>query len=97
MIKNYFVYIVECKDGSYYTGVTSELEKRIHEHNSGIYKGYTSSRLPVKLVYSNRITSIIDAINAEKQIKGWSKAKKEALIMGDYDLLKLLSREKRII
>ena len=70
MIKDYFVYIVECKDGSYYTGVTSELEKRIQEHNSGIYKGYTSSRLPVKLVYSNRCTNIIDAINSEKQIKG---------------------------
>ena len=97
MIKDYFVYIVECKDGSYYIGVTSELEKRLNEHNSGFYKGYTSSRLPVKLVYSNRFTNINDAINAEKQIKGWSRAAKEALIIGDYDLLKLLSRGKRII
>jgi len=97
MIKDYFVYIVECKDGSYYTGVTSDLEKRINEHKSGIFKGYTSSRLPVKLVYSNRFININEAINAEKQIKGWSRAKKEALIIGDYDLLKLLSRGKRII
>jgi len=97
MIKDYFVYIVECKDGSYYTGVTSELEKRLNEHNSSFFKGYTSSRLPVKLVYSNRFTNVNDAINAEKQIKGWSRAKKEALIIGDYDLLKLLSRGKRII
>ena len=97
MIKDYFVYIVECKDGSYYTGVTSGLEKRINEHNSGFYRGYTSSRIPVKLFYSNRFTNVNDAINAEKQIKGWSRAKKEALITGDYDLLKLLSRGKRII
>ena len=88
-MKDYFVYIVECTDGNYYTGVTSELEKRINKHNSGFYKGYTSSRLPVKLVYSNRFTNINDAINAEKQIKGWSRAKKEALIIGDYDLLKI--------
>ena len=96
-MKDYFVYIVECKDGSYYTGVTSELAKRINEHNLGFYSGYTSSRLPVKLVYSNRFTNVNDAINAEKQIKVWSRAKKEALIIGDYDLLKLLSRGKRII
>lgn len=94
MTKDYFVYIVECKDGSYYTGVTSGLEKRINEHNLGFYSGYTSFRLPVKLVYSNRFTNVNDAINAEKQIKGWNRAKKEALIIGDYDLLKLLSRRK---
>ncbi len=91
-MKDYFVYIVECIDGSYYTGVTSKLEKRIEEHNLGFYKGYTSSRLPVKLVYSNRFTEINDAIKAEKQIKGWSRAKKEALIIGDFDLLRKLSK-----
>lgn len=94
MIKDYFVYIVECKDGSYYTGVTSELEKRINEHNSGFYKGYTSSRLPVKLVYSNRFTNVNDAITAEKQIKGWSRVKNEALIIGDFDFLRKLSKGK---
>lgn len=91
-MKDYFVYIVECIDGSYYTGVTSKLEKRIEEHNLGFYKGYTSSRLPVKLFYSNRFTEINDAIKAEKQIKGWSRAKKEALIIGDFDLLRKLSK-----
>lgn len=64
MTKDYFVYIVECKDGSYYSGVTSGLEKRINEHNLGFYKEYTSSRLPVKLVYSNRFTNVNDTINA---------------------------------
>lgn len=94
MIKDFFVYVVECKDGSYYTGVTADLEKRINEHNSGFYKGYTSSRLPVKLVYSNRFTNVNDAIKAEKQIKGWSRAKKEALIIGDFDFLRKLSKGK---
>jgi len=93
-MKDYFVYIVECSDHSYYTGVTSNLEKRIYEHNYGIFQGYTSTRLPVKLVYSNRFTDANDAIKAEKQIKGWSRAKKEALINNDFELLKKLSRSK---
>lgn len=76
-MKDYFVYILECSDGSFYTGVTSELEKRINKHNSGFYKCYTSSRLLVKLVYSNRFTNVNDAINIEKQIKGWSRAKRK--------------------
>jgi putative endonuclease len=93
-MKDYFVYILECNDGSYYTGVTSELEKRVNEHNSGFHKGYTPSRLPIKLVYSNRFTHVNEAINTEKQIKGWSRAKKEALIIGDFDFLRKLSRGK---
>jgi len=93
-MKDYFVYIVECSDHSYYTGVTSNLEKRLKEHNYGIFHGYTSTRLPVKLVYSNRFTDVNDAIKAEKQIKGWSRAKKEALINIDFELLKKLSRSK---
>lgn len=91
-MKDYFVYIVKCSDKSYYTGVTSALEKRIAEHNSGFYKGYTSRRLPVKLVYSNRFNDVNDAIGAEKQIKGWSRAKKEALINGDFESLVKLSK-----
>ena len=92
MIKDYFVYIVQCSDESYYTGITSNLEKRINEHNSGLFKGYTSSRLPVKLVYSNHFNDVNEAIHAEKQIKGWSRAKKEALIKGDFDALVVLSK-----
>jgi len=94
-MKDYFVYILKCSNGSYYTGVTSNLEKRIEEHNTGTYKGYTSTRLPVELVYSNRFTDVNEAIRSEKQIKGWSRAKKEALIKGDFDLLKELSKSKR--
>jgi len=93
-MRDYFVYIVKCSDGSYYTGVTSNLERRLNEHNSGSIKGYTSERLPVNLVYSNRFGNINDAIHAEKQIKGWSRAKKEALIKGDFEALVNLSKSK---
>ena len=93
-MKSYFVYIVRCSDGSYYTGITSNLENRIHKHNAGTFKGYTSSRLPVELVYSNFFKNVKDAIHAEKQIKGWSRAKKEALIKGDFDSLVMLSKSK---
>lgn len=92
---NYYVYILECADKSYYTGVTNNLERRIAEHNSGLLKGYTSSRLPVKLVYYAYFNRIEDAIRFEKQIKGWSRKKKEALINGDIKLLKALSNRKR--
>ena len=94
-MKDYFVYIVKCSDESYYTGVTSNLEQRINEHNYGIFKGYTSKRLPFTLVFSNRFNDIREAIRAEKQIKGWSRAKKEALIEGDFEKLVKLSKSNK--
>ena len=94
-MKDYFVYIVKCLDESYYTGVTSNLEQRINEHNYGIFKGYTSKRLPVTLVFSNRFSDVREAIRAEKQIKGWSRAKKEALIEGDFEKLVKLSKSNK--
>ena len=94
-MRDFFVYIVKCSDNSYYTGFTSNLEQRINEHNNGKYNGYTSKRLSVTLVYSNRFNNADDAIRAEKQIKGWSRGKKEALIKGDFEKLKELSRSKR--
>ena len=93
-MKDYFIYILKCSDDSYYTGVTNNLEKRINEHQSGLIKGYTSSRLPVKLVFSERFTDINDAIRFEKQVKGWTRKKKEALINRDFDLLVKLSNMK---
>lgn len=93
-MKNYFVYILECADKSYYTGVTNNLEKRFSEHKSGTIQSYTSSRLPVRLIYSANFSDINDAIRFEKQIKGWSRRKKEALIRGDFDSLIQLSRSK---
>ncbi len=94
-MKDYFVYIVKCSDESYYTGVTSNLEQRINEHNYGIFKGYTSKRLPVTLVFSNRFSDVREAIRAEKKIKGWSRAKKEALIEDDFEKLVKLSKSNK--
>ena len=91
-MKDYFVYILKCSDDSYYTGVTNNLEKRINEHQSGIIKGYTSKKLPVKLVFSERFNDITQAIKFEKQIKGWSRKKKEALINNQPAKLPKLSK-----
>jgi putative endonuclease len=90
----YFVYIVQCSDGYYYTGVTNNLERRLNEHNSGLVDGFTSKRLPVQLVYSQSFQFIEEAIRSEKKLKGWSRKKKEALIKGDFEKLKLLSKSK---
>lgn len=93
-MKDYFVYILRCSDASYYTGVTNNLDRRLEEHNSGLIKGYTSKRLPVNLVFSERFSDINDAIRLEKQLKGWSRKKKEALIAGDFYSLVELSKKK---
>jgi len=90
----FFVYILQCADSFYYTGVTNDLERRVNEHNSGLIEGSTSKRLPVRLVYQQGFQCIDDAIHAEKQIKGWSRKKKEALIKGDFKNLILLSKSK---
>jgi putative endonuclease len=88
-----FVYILLCVDGSYYVGTTrTNLEQRLAEHNSGAYGGYTAERRPVRLVFSQEFGQVTDAIAAERQIKGWRREKKEALIRGDYYLLPILAR-----
>src|SRR5216683_285049 len=88
-----YLYILRCADGSYYTGTArSGLEKRLAEHNSAAYGGYTAQRRPVALVYSQWFERITDAIAAERQVKGWSRAKKEALIRGDFEALRILSK-----
>jgi putative endonuclease len=88
-----FVYILRCNDGHYYVGTTrANLEQRIVEHNRGVYGGYTASRRPVVLVFSQSFERAQDAIAAERQIKGWRRKKKEALIRGDFVLLSALAR-----
>ncbi len=90
---NAFVYILRCSDGSYYVGSTRDsLEARLAKHNSGFYGGYTVSRRPVELTWSQDFDRITDAIAAERQLKGWGRAKKQALIAGDMDLLRILSK-----
>ena len=89
----YWVYILKCSDNSYYTGVTNNLERRISEHELGEdIKAYTYKRRPVKLVYYEEFNEILDAIDAEKQIKGWRREKKEALIKDQYEKLPELSK-----
>jgi len=90
-----WLYILRCADGSYYTGTTRvELEKRIAEHQSGHFPGFTSKRRPITLVYSEFFDQIVDAIAAERQIKGWSRAKKKALIEGDFARVQQLSKRR---
>ncbi|MBR10568.1 MAG: hypothetical protein CMP48_23155 [Rickettsiales bacterium] len=90
---SYTVYILECSDKSYYVGVTNDIEHRLWEHHSGYNsKSYTFSRRPVKLVFQEHFRDINHAISFEKQIKGWRRAKKEALIKGNWDLLPELSK-----
>ena len=96
MSKTYWVYILKCSDGSFYTGSTSNIEKRLSEHQNGTIRGYTSSRRPLKLVFSDYFERAYDAISAERQIKGWRRAKKIALINGDFDLLVKLSNMKNV-
>ena len=90
------VYMLRCADGSYYVGLTKAgLDKRLVEHSTGAFEGYTSKRLPVILVWSEQFLSLKDAIACERRLKGWRRDKKEALIRGDYDALPELSRTAR--
>lgn len=92
-MKSYYVYIVECKDKSFYTGITNDLLKRVWEHNEGLtHESYTYGKRPVVLVFSAEFNNVHDAISAEKRIKGWSRKKKAALINNDFELIKKLAR-----
>ncbi|QQR85109.1 MAG: GIY-YIG nuclease family protein [Flavobacteriales bacterium] len=89
---NYFVYILRCADGSYYTGVTNDLERRMLEHFEGVDRGcFTFSRRPVELAHYEWFNRVEQALAREKQLKGWSRRKKEALIAGDLRSLSLNS------
>jgi len=82
----YAIYILKCSDGSYYTGLTKELDARVNEHLTGAHpEFYTFSRRPVELVWNEIVQSYEEAFQWEHQIKGWSRAKKEALIRGDIE------------
>ena len=87
-----YVYILECSDRSFYTGKTCDLDKRLSEHEEGIGGDYTRRRRPVKCVWFEEFPDDSQAFEAERQIKGWSRAKKEALIKGDFDLLHEISK-----
>ena len=94
-MKTFTVYMLLCWDGSYYVGVTSTLEARVAEHQSGVHlECYTRIRRPVLLVYSETFATPEEAIAAEKRIKGWPRAKKRALICGRWDEITRLAASR---
>ena len=90
---SFWAYMLRCSDGSFYLGHTDALEARVLAHQSGLIPGYTERRRPVELLWSQEFAERDEAFRAERQIKGWSRAKKEALVRGDWDGLRVLSRK----
>jgi len=86
-----FMYILQCSDGSYYTGSTIDLKRRIYEHQVTGGANYTKKKAPVTLVYYEEFVRIDDAFNREKQVQGWSHEKKQALIENNSEQLHLLA------
>ena len=91
-MKPFFVYLLRCADGSYYVGHTDELELRVAKHQAGEIEGYTQSRRPLEMVWCQETATRDEALAAEMRIKGWGRAKKQALIRGDWQGLSLLAR-----
>ena len=90
---SFWVYILKCADQSYYTGHTDNLERRLQQHHQRLFEScYTASRLPVQLCFSCEYATRVEALAAERQIKGWSRSKKEALISSDWTTLQKLSK-----
>ncbi|MGE0113468.1 MAG: GIY-YIG nuclease family protein [Steroidobacteraceae bacterium] len=89
-----YVYILECNDGTFYTGSTWDMERRLWQHQNGLGANYTSDRLPVKLAFCETSDRIEDAFRREKQIQGWSHSKKLVLINSNLEQLRKLSRHK---
>jgi len=91
----FYAYLLRCNDGSFYAGHTDDLEQRFAQHTSGALGGYTAKRLPVVLVWSDSFGTRDEAFAAERKLKGWTRAKKEALIAGDWDLICELARNRQ--
>jgi predicted GIY-YIG superfamily endonuclease len=92
---DFYAYLLRCNDGSIYAGHTDNLELRMAQHAEGSFGGYTAARRPVMLVWSDTFPTREEAIAAERRIKGWSRAKKQALIDGDWEKIKLLARNRQ--
>jgi putative endonuclease len=88
---NGFVYILKCSNDQYYTGSTNDLQQRLIQHQNGLGANFTKKNLPMELVYFEEFQRIDEAFKREKQIQGWSRKKKEALIKGKQELLPELS------
>ena len=90
----FWVYILRCADDSYYTGHTDNLEHRIGQYHAGECSGYVASRLPVELIWSQETATREEALSAERQIKGWSRNKKEAMMRGDWLTVSQLAKNR---
>ncbi len=90
----FYAYILKCSDGSYYTGQTDDLDRRLAEHQIGLIPGYTKGRRPVHLAWCQQFSTREEAKTAEFQMKPWSRKKKEALIAGDFELLSTVSKKR---
>jgi putative endonuclease len=90
-----YLYILRCADGKYYVGTTRKsLDEWLGEHNAGLHGGFTATRRPVTLVFAQHFETIADAVAAERQVKGWSRAKKEAMINGEWNRLPGLAQRR---
>ncbi len=92
---SFYAYLLHCNDGSFYAGHTDDLEQRILTHQSGLIPGYTAQRLPVTLVWSDSFMTRDDAFAVERKLKGWGRAKKIALIDGDWELIRALAGNRQ--
>lgn len=93
IMNNYCVYILKCSDGSYYTGITNDVERRFDEHShESVPTSYTFTRRPLEMVFTEYFQDVNDAISFEKQVKGWSRKKKEAIIKGNWENLPELAK-----
>ena len=91
---SFWAYLLHCRGGYFYAGHTSDLETRLGQHQSGIVRGFASDHMPVELVWSQEFGTRIEALEAENRIKGWSRAKKMALIRGDWPAISRLAKAK---
>ena len=95
IMRQSWVYILRCSDKSYYVGCSTNLSQRLAQHNGGTFDGYTARRRPVELLWSHEFQKVEYAIAAERRLKKWTRAKKEALMAGDFTLLHELARSSR--
>jgi predicted GIY-YIG superfamily endonuclease len=93
-VQDFHVYILRCADGSYYTGMTDNLDQRLAQHDAGTFPGYTHNRRPLTLMWNACFPTRTQAYLFERQIKNWSRAKKEALMAGDWDGLRAAARSR---
>ncbi len=94
-MKPFYVYLLQCADNSFYCGHTDDIERRLSQHHDGQI-GYTAARKPVLLVWQGEFVTRAEAISFERRVKGWSRAKKAALVAGDWEQIKRLSRNHSV-